>query len=314
MSNKQAAEALDSAVDDALRKYFDGCRQRIRPFITKHYRYPGAWTTNKGAFGWDLLRLPLNLIWAPFYIVAMGTKGLSKRFGWTRLTHLLRRVRPGLTTDVQRFNSELIYRELLLWPVDPSQINPIEQAIVSELDRLSIQPERSEANGLRQQLSEIADDALEQLKITRTASADITNASFSTLIGALAFNKFAPGGIAIGLLLGAYISRQLAIDRFILGPYLGDIYYRFFPPDSTLSVTVLSIGLVLTLFAILASLSGLLSDPLQAMAGLHERRLRKLIDKVEQDVRAKASGSFRPKDQYLARVFDVLDAIRSSLL
>ena len=60
---------LDTVVEDVLRAHFDACRHRVTPFVTAHFRYPGAWDTNKRALGLDLIRAPANLMWAPFYVV-----------------------------------------------------------------------------------------------------------------------------------------------------------------------------------------------------------------------------------------------------
>lgn len=311
MNDGDAADVIDGAVQRALAAYFDGCRARVRPFVKRNYRYPGVWATNKPAFGWDLLRLPLNLAWAPFYIASIATRSLCHRLGWDRLAKRLQRVPAGITTDVQKHSTELIYRELLLWPTDTAHANPIHDAVVAEINQLPMDVGVAETTQVRHLVSEVASDALEQLQITRTASADISNASISTLIGAFAYKKFAPGGIAIGMLLAGTISRHEAIDSFPLGRFLGGIFYGRFPPDSSLLTIAVSIASVLLVFAVLASFSGLLTDPLQALTGLHRRRLHKLIDRVEQDIKAKVSGSFRPKDQYLARIFDLLDLLRS---
>ena len=311
MNDDKAAAAINGAVHRGLETYFDGCRARIQPFVKRHYHYPGAWATNKSAFGWDLLRSPLNLTWAPIYIATIAARGLCNRLGWLKLADRLRRVPFGITTDVQKHSTELIYRELLLWPTDTAHANPIHDAVVAELSQLSLSVDDDQAAQVRQLVGEVASDAIEQLQITRTASADISNASISTLIGAFAYKKFAPGGIAIGMLLAGSISRHEAIDSFPLGTSLGGFFYGYFPPDSSFLTVTASIALVMLVFAVLASFSGLLTDPLQALTGLHRRRLNKLIDKVEQDIKAKASGSFRPKDQYLARIFDLLDVLRS---
>ena len=66
--------------------------------------------------------------------------------------------------------------------------------------------------------------------------------------------------------------------------------------------------------AAFAALSGVISDPVQAAIGLHRRRLHKLLDHLERDVAASTQSSFRPKDQFVARILDTFDMIRSGLI
>ena len=67
---------------------------------------------------------------------------------------------------------------------------------------------------------------------------------------------------------------------------------------------------VLAILAAFASFSGLVTDPVQSLTGLHRYRLNKLIDSLEQDYRDATRSSFSPKSPYLARVLELLDAAK----
>ncbi len=71
---------------------------------------------------------------------------------------------------------------------------------------------------------------------------------------------------------------------------------------------------VLAALSAFAALSGVIFDPIQAAVGLHRRRLRKLLEHLQRDVSLRTQSSFRPKDQFVARVLDTFDMIRSGLL
>jgi hypothetical protein len=58
--------------------------------------------------------------------------------------------------------------------------------------------------------------------------------------------------------------------------------------------------------------SGIVTDPIQTKLGLHQRRLNKLIDSLDKELRGFGDSKFKIKDQYLARVFDLLDLIRTA--
>ncbi|MDC0661384.1 DUF6635 family protein [Marinobacter sp. SS21] len=157
-------------------------------------------------------------------------------------------------------------------------------------------------------------DALNQYRVTRTASADITNSISCTVLGAFAFQKFTPGGIGLGVVLASMLAKTLAARDFILGETIGGWYYSWFPPEPSLATTASVMAAVMAALAAFAALSGVISDPVQAAIGLHRRRLYKMLDHLERDVSLSPQSSFRPKDQYVARILDTFDMIRSGLI
>lgn len=304
--------AVLAAIERGAGHYFDHCRHRIPGFVKQHFRYPGAWHTNKSAWGWDLVRAPINLFWAPFYVTALLLALVFQLLKLDAIARLLSAVPSGMTTSVQRKIAELVHRDLLQRPFDATRIDILDGYIVGELEKIA--GAGSDREKISRQLAPVVNDALHQYAITRTASADITNSLLSTLTGAFAFQKFTPGGFAIGFTIAALISREWHESRFFLGDFLGGIYYSLFPPEPALSTILASIALILVLLAIMSSLSGLLTDPLQSWTGIHQRRLRKMIDKLEEDFSHNKSGGFRPKDQYLARILEITDAAKAQFL
>lgn len=302
---------IEAAVSAAADRYFAGCRQRIPGLIDRHFRYPGAIRTNRVALGWDLLRAPLNLFWAPVYALLCLLRFSLRKLGYfPRIQDLLQRTPAGFTTRVQTHISDLILAELLNTPDAP---NLLEDTIIAELQSLAAKhqlPAQSDQQ-FHQLLEPIVEAALIQYQVTRTASADITNSLTCTLLGAFAFQKFTPGGIGIAFILASLLSQFTASRNFWLGDQLGSLYYQLFPPTPSLTMTIGMLALVMTLLAILAALSGMLIDPIQAASGLHQRRLHKLIDHLEKDFQQKTQGSFRPRDQFVARIMDAFDLLRA---
>ena len=164
------------------------------------------------------------------------------------------------------------------------------------------------------QLEPLIADAISQYRVTRTAAADITNSLSCTVLGAFAFQKFTPGGIGLGVLLASMLAQTLAARDFFLGETIGGWYYSVFPPEPTLAVTAGVMIAVMAALAAFAALSGMIFDPVQAAVGLHRRRLNKLLDHLERDVTRTTQSSFRPKDQFVARILDTFDMIRAGLL
>jgi len=105
---------IKQALRSGIERYFDDCRARVPAFIDRHFHYPGALTTNRVALGWDMLRAPINLLWAPAYaLVCLLKILLPKRTSLMWLHGLANRVPAGLTTQVQQHISHLVLVDLL---------------------------------------------------------------------------------------------------------------------------------------------------------------------------------------------------------
>lgn len=305
---------VEQAISGAAARYFDDCRDAIPGFIDRHFNYPGAIALNRVALGWDMLRAPINLFWAPIYsLIAILRYGLAKSTHLAGLCRLLDRVPAGFSTAVQTHISELIQRELLN---KHQQDNLLESYMLTALQ--DVYQRHSQAKFPEQQFAQhiepLVADALQQYQYTRTASADITNSLSCTILGAFAFQKFTPGGIGIAALLASVVSTELASQQFWFGETIGRWYYSVFPPEPSMALSLGVFAGVLAALASFAALSGVITDPVQALTGLHRRRLLKMLNHLQQDFTLSTRGSFRPKDHFVARVLDGFDMIRASVL
>lgn len=305
---------IEQAIRSAIEHYFDDCKARVAAFIDRHFHYPGAIATNRMALGWDMLRAPINLLWAPVYALACLVKILvPKRTALMWLHGLANRVPAGFTTRVQQHISHLILVDLL----NSGQESPLLESYLIEAleavyERHTCEPvDHQRFNKL---IEPLVADALSQYRITRTASADITNSISCTVLGAFAFQKFTPGGIGLGVVLASMLAKTLAAQDFIFGETIGSWYYSWFPPEPSLATTASVMVAVMTSLAAFAAFSGVIFDPVQAAVGLHRRRLHKLLDHLQRDVTLRTQSSFRPKDQFVARILDMFDMIKSGLL
>ncbi|WP_020210781.1 DUF6635 family protein [Gilvimarinus chinensis] len=306
---QRAQQPLLDAINRGVEQYFAECRSRVPGFVRQHFCYPGAWKTNRRAMGWDLLRAPLNLLWAPFYLISQLLAWGLHKGGARTLARLLRKIPSGLQTQVQAYLMTQTQQQLLALGEGGS---PLRDAIAASIvaEQQHQQPLRAEQE---QHLHSALVDALSQYALTRTATADISNTLFATIAGAFTLQKFTPGGLAIGAVLAGIIANRLAVADFILGPWLGSWYYSLFPVQPEAGLLAVSTVGVMALFAVFTCFSGLVSDPVQALLGIHQRRLNKMLTSLERDMKSQTTGSFRPKDGYLARIMDLIDAARMSL-
>jgi len=314
MAQPFTASVIEQALQRGIRRYFEQCRSRVPDFVRQHFRYPGAIATNRVALGWDMLRAPVNLFWAPLYAcvgVIRFLVGKSLGTGW--LWRQLGKFPPGFSTRVQREISDKVLAELM---GQGTEHTTLRWFIAEELQSLYERQQRCHTDSARfHALTEpVVEEAITQYRVTRTASADITNTLSCTVLGAFAFQKFTPGGLGIALMLAAIISNELAVRSFIFGEGLGSLWYAFFPPEPSFGLTAGVAAAVMALLAAFAALSGVISDPIQAALGVHQKRLNKMLDQLEQDFIERSSSRFRPKDQYVARVLEVFDMVKSGLM
>jgi hypothetical protein len=126
------------------------------------------------------------------------------------------------------------------------------------------------------------------------------------------FHQMTPGAITAGGALASALAQQVAVSNFVLGSSLGSIYYSAFPATASMGLVIASTGSILAALAILTSFSGIITDPIQYKLGLHQKRLNKLIHCLEKELRGLGDSKFKIKDQYVARIFDLLDLLKKA--
>src|SRR5690349_8450840 len=124
MQEKQARPAAPSdetafareIVRDAMRRYFAERRERIGPFVDRHFSLRGTARLHRRAVGWDLLKAPANLFLAvPNVGAKLAAAGLEKA-GASRPAKRLREARLLFETSVGREVEWLVMTELLELP------------------------------------------------------------------------------------------------------------------------------------------------------------------------------------------------------
>lgn len=291
-------------LEQAIESYCADCHQRVDDFVAKELRGGGAWRLNRHALGADLLRVPLNIAWAPFWLLLQIFAWALGRMQLAVIAQVLKRIPPGLTTKVQRELGARVERDLLL--IQDQQPDPLLGYLLAESG--------VSAASLEDLLSQpMADKGREQFRNrwfgSRTAIAEITTSISMTAVGAVLFKQFTPGALGGGAALAAWWTWDQAVSQFWAGETLGRVWYGWFPPDTDWAARLAATGFLMVLLAVVASLSGFITDPLQSLLGMHQRRLHKLIDHMQLELKNNLLGDSSTREQYLARVTDVLDWI-----
>jgi hypothetical protein len=293
-------------VADGIARYFAARRDRVPAFVDAHFSLRGTARLHRAALGWDILKAPANITLALPELLG----GVVTRLTGRRMPHLL------LRTAVSREIEWLIATELLEVPFRQGERVAAKDALA---ETILADPEL--AGTLRLVLESVGrrgDDPafrarLEQALLayagSRAAAAEIATSLVTLGAGALTLNKLTPGVVTLGPSLAAIMAQQAAIASFPLGAGLGGLWYGWFPAaPSALLVTGLTGGLMLGA-ASLAAFAGLVTDPLQRSLGLHQRRLLRMLDALERQMHDPAAPAFRLRDQYVARLTDLLDLL-----
>lgn len=320
----QEVIAADSAqwqtiVDDSARHYIAGRRTKVASFCARHFSGRGAWRINRKALGHDLWRTPANILWAPPYLASRVLASIFRRFGWKTGADRLKKLPPGLQTAVAREVEWLVYTELLELPIVQAQRSSSRDALLESIlshEKVAslLLPELGRLNSLGQKpaMREKLEQFLATYTTHRIAAADLAGSLLQLAAGAAAFQKFTPGTLALGSAAAAVLAQQMAIANFALGPALGSLYYGLFPVSASAGLLAATVGGLMLTLGVFAALTGIVTDPLQQAMGLHERRLRKLLDALEKALIGEAAD-FRLRDAYAARVFDIIDLVRSAV-
>ena len=248
--------------------------QELRDFVRRSYGLRGTLRLHRVALGADLLRAPVNLFLAPVFLLTRILAALAR---WIRLRRLSvwfsgRRVflETAVAAEVSRRTDDFLNR-------------------LEQQEALSVAPELR-AVALRDYVS------------TRSAVAELVTTLFVLLAGLVIFNAPTPGMMSLAAPLADLKAKADAVAGFPLGAGLGRFYYSVFPASLPLwQMVMLGAGLAV-IGALVTTFAGVLADPVQVMTGTHQRRLAKMLARLD---RAEAGGIER--EHLLARAGDLSD-------
>lgn len=268
----------DPETERHIAAYAAACRARIPGFVARHFGVAGTLRLHREALGLDLLRAPLNvLLVAPalfLRVAAVVTRwlGLASLGNWLARRHLF------VETRLSRKVAELVLDELL------------------RLDDRTPAAWRDRSRHL-----------IAEYVAARHAVAEFGAMIVLLLAGFVLLQALTPSAISLGPMLAQEMARREAVEGFWLGPWAGSMWYGWFPTDAGWSLLVLTTGAVMMSFALLATFTGLVMDPLQQALGLHQRRLTRLVDTLERAALTDTELELALPDPYIARLTDLVD-------
>lgn len=318
---RSEAPAIDAAlaravVRDAVHRYAESRRAQVEAFVDRHFSLHGSLRLHGHAVGWDMLRAPANLTLSAPYLATRIVATGSRTLRLTKTADWLDSRRLYLATDVSREIEWLIFTELFELPYQQGDRRFEHDALAEEVlsdpridaaleSGLAGAGKRSHDPRFRQWLRE----SLTTYEGTRVSAADFSNALISAGVGAAAFKQLTPGMMSLGPVAAHAIVQSAAVSSFPLGAGLGGVWYGLFPAAAPAAMTIGMTGGLMAFAAVLAAFSGVVTDPVQRKLGLHQRRLRKLIDCLETELGGEGESRFTVRDHYVARLLDVFEGL-----
>ena len=313
---KEEVDRAEIAIDKAIQRYIESRKEKVPRFARENFSFPGALALHRKAIGSDIYKAPINVIWLPPYTALKASYALLKKVGLQKFSSGIERLPAGFSTDVQKELTWRIFTDLLEIPYVQGKRKANKDALFEEIlnqpeissffiSELSKIYSKSKNPGFRSALEK----NLVEYSKSRTAASDLANSLISLSAGAAVFHKITPGALSAGGALAATFAQQTAISNFVFGPSLGALYYSVFPASASPALLMASTGAILAVLAVLSSFSGIITDPIQYKIGIHGRRLNRLIDSLEKELKGLGDSRFTIRDQYIARVFDLFDLI-----
>jgi hypothetical protein len=121
-----------------------------------------------------------------------------------------------------------------------------------------------------------------------------------------------PGVASFAPTLAAIVAQQAAIASFPLGAALGTLWYGLFPAVPSLPLLFGLSGGLMIAGSLLAAFAGIVADPMQRWLGLHQRRLRRMIDALERQMLDPGASGLAVRDRYVARLLDLVDLLTAA--
>ena len=303
-------EFAATILSNAARCFIASRRERVDPFVDRHFSFTGTLALHRHALGWDLVRAPLNLFLTVPALAAKLASRLAQRTGCQSVAEWLASRHFMLETDLARQIEWLVTIELLEIPCiqrDRASLRDVLAETVLADPRVAERLNATAANGpeFRGRLAAV----IESYKGSRVATAELATGVLATGLGALLVKQITPGLVTLGSAIAGAIAQQTAIAAFPLGAGLGALWYGWFPAAAGPRLVAATTCGVVVGGALLAAFSGIVTDPINRRLGLHRRRLFRLLSEIEQALCGANGQGVSLRDYYLARLIDILDLV-----
>lgn len=282
------------SAQDELYSAFTAARARVPGFVERQFGLGGTLWLHRHLAGPDLIAAPINLFMSAPALIVRVVGFILSLAGFSGFAAKLGDLPLFLPTRSGRELACSLRQNLLNSP-------EIEELLVrSNSGRLPVFQERTKR-------------LIDEYLAARTAFAEFSAALFVMAGGFLVYKGLTPGAFTLAPYLAQSYAASRAANEFWLGSWAGGYWYGFFPPEIDWSLVLQTAGLIMLAMAILASLIGIIVDPLQRALKLHHYRLNRLIAASGEAAMGERARGLRLADTILPRVIDAAETAIISL-
>lgn len=309
-------DLIENAISKGAKRYIAQRRVMVDEFVIKHYSIRGAAKLHRHAFGWDLVKVPLNIVLSVFNLAMALLTFLADLTLPKSISSKIRRTPFVVKTRMDKELEQLIINELLELPCTEDRQGSNKDALMKaifddkQLQKLinrELDAFITNHPDAKYSQEELLQKFLEY-SAARTATADLASNAALLLYTKITMGTASFGSLSAGTTLASSVAQSIAISNFWAGSFLGGLYYSHVSVTASLRLVIAMSLLVAVVLAIVATFSGIITDPIQAKLGMHHRRLNKMLDSLESDL-LKNENKFSLKEKYAGRLFDLLDIL-----
>lgn len=316
LAEHEVRAVIERAITTGSKSYIRERESRIDEFVRHHFSFRGSLKIHRHALGWDMIRVPVNIIWSVVNIFLVLVGFLAGLLGRKKLQGFIKKFPLGLRTNMDRHINWLIVTELLELPAKEGQKVSKKDALMAEIlkdqDLQSVFNEVLDAFSVPSNSPEFRaklEAKLAEYGTTRTASSDLASNAILLVTSKAAFGQASFGTLGAGTAVSATLANSLAASNFWLGSTAGAYYYALFPIAASARLLMAVTAVIAAILALVSTFAGVLTDPLQAKLGIHQKRLKKLVNAVGEDLESKQGSSFHLREKYAGRLFDIIDLL-----
>lgn len=318
LPDRRGAERV---VADGIRRWAAARRAGADAFVARHYSLTGSLALHGHALGWDMARAPVNMTLGAVQAGANLAAWAARKAGADRLSRSLTRRPLFLETDLGRQIERLVMTEFLELPyADPAGAAQVWRDGLAETILSDPRLDAAFEAALAPVAASLTDPAFRARVAesvaayagARAAAADIATALACLATGLAAFRQATPGVMSLTPLVARAIARKAALGQAPVGLALGALAPAL---HGSAAGPWLMLGVgsgMVVAAAVVGTFGGIVTDPIQARLGLHQRRLVQLVDTIEAQLLGDEAAVFVARDHYVARLLELVDILRTA--
>lgn len=271
------------AIEQTIARYSDERRERLPGFVVGHFEWRECAELQKKSLRSDLVRFPLNAVWAIPYLAVKTIVEFAEKLGFKKPSAWFDKLPSGFKTDFQHEIEWLIAVELFGQPYGyrkrKSATDELRRALESHPD-LEEMKARGEIEKILPSPKTLKKE-LDKYSAARTLISDSVASLMTLAMGHVFFGQGSLGATGLGEKFAASWANERATSNFFLGKSAGQVYYGLFPAKASSKEIFIATCMVFGILFVTSFIAGVLSEPARKKLGLQSAKLGAMIDEFE---------------------------------